>query len=367
MHQIEAMGRNLFTHQHGRGCKFFYAAMVLCFLIASLQASCSPEPGKETTGSGQGISQTYAQDPFTLIQRISKKELTTAEQLEVVLETAVPENTDVEFPSYSASLGDFTLKDTRILPDRMIGSGDTIRVVHQTTYLLEPYLSGTYTIPAMTVIFRDRKNDAEVAKLVTEEIQLPVHSLLTPDASEVEIKDIRPPLSLPPDRIQQFLLGGLVLLMTALVIIGFYYWKKLAAQKIPAAVQLRPEEVALQELDRLLSEDLLARGEIKFFHIRISDILRQYIENRFGLKAPERTTEEFLVALSLAKSSENALLSKHRALLSNFLTQCDLVKFAKHEPSIAESEKTVVICREFIGKTKEKVSRGQGVEESRGG
>jgi hypothetical protein len=43
------------------------------------------------------------------------------------------------------------------------------------------------------------------------------------------------------------------------------------------------------------------------------------------------------------------------------------VKFAKHEPSIAESEKTVVICREFIGKTKEKVSRGQGVEESRGG
>lgn len=367
MHQIEAMGRNLFTHQHGRGCKFFYAAMVLCFLIASLQASCSPEPGKETSERDQGILQSYTQDQFTLIQRTSKKEISIAEQLEVVLETAVPENTDVEFPSYSASLGDFTLKDTRILPDRMTGSGDTIRVVHQTTYLLEPYLSGTYTIPAMTVIFRDRKNDAEVAKLVTEEIQLPVHSLLTPDASVVEIKDIRPPLSLPPDRIQQFLLGGLVLLMTALVISGIIYWHKRAGRKLPPPVQVRPEEIALQELDRLLAEDLLARGEIKFFHIRISDILRQYIENRFGLKAPERTTEEFLVALSLAKSSENALLGKHRALLSNFLTQCDLVKFAKHEPSIAESEKTVVICREFIGETKEKVSRGQGVEESRGG
>ena len=367
MHQIEAMGRNLFTHQHGRSCKFFYAAMVLCFLIASLQASCSPGPGKETSEKDQGILQSYTQDQFTLIQRTSKKEISIAEQLEVVLETAVPENTDVEFPSYSASLGDFSLKDTRILPDRMIGSGDTIRVVHQTTYLLEPYLSGTYTIPAMTVIFRDRKNDADVAKLVTEEIQLPVHSLLTPDASEVEIKDIRPPLSLPPDRIQQFLLGGLVLLMTAIVISGIIYWHKRASRKLPPPVQVRPEEIALQELDRLLSEDLLARGEIKFFHIRISDILRQYIENRFGLKAPERTTEEFLVAVSLAKSSENALLGKHRALLSNFLTQCDLVKFAKHEPSIAESEKTVVICREFIGKTKEKVSRGQGVEESRGG
>jgi len=330
MHQIEAMGRNLFTHQHGRSCKFFYAAMVLCFLIASLQASCSPGPGKETSERDQGILQSYTQDQFTLIQRTSKKEISIAEQLEVVLETAVPENTDVEFPSYSASLGDFSLKDTRILPDRMIGSGDTIRVV---------------------------KNDADVAKLVTEEIQLPVHSLLTPDASEVEIKDIRPPLSLPPDRIQQFLLGGLVLLMTALVISGIIYWHKRASRKLPPPVQVRPEEIALQELDRLLSEDLLARGEIKFFHIRISDILRQYIENRFGLKAPERTTEEFLVALSLAKSSENALLGKHRALLGNFLTQCDLVKFAKHEPSIAESEKTVVICREFIGKTGEEGER----------
>jgi hypothetical protein len=53
-------------------------------------------------------------------------------------------------------------------------------------------------------------------------------------------------------------------------------------------------------------------------------------------------------------------------LLTDFLTQCDLVKFAKHEPSIAECEKTVVICREFIEKMREKDSRGQGFEGSRG-
>ncbi|MDH3866271.1 MAG: hypothetical protein OES39_04160, partial [Desulfobulbaceae bacterium] len=78
--------------------------MVLCFLIASLQASCSPGPEKETSERDQGILQNYTQDQFTLIQRTSKKEISIAEQLEVVLETAVPENTDVEFPSYSASL-----------------------------------------------------------------------------------------------------------------------------------------------------------------------------------------------------------------------------------------------------------------------
>jgi hypothetical protein len=301
------MGRNFFTHQQGRGCRFFYAAMVLCILIASLQASCSLEPEKETEVKNQGIIQNYVQDPFTLIQRTSKNEISIAEELEVILETAVPENTDVDFPSFSASLGDFTLKHTRILPPRMTGSGDSVRVVHQVTYLLEPYLSGTYTIPAMEITFRDRKNEAEVAKLVTVEIQVPVRSLLGPDPATVEIRDISPPLSLPPDRVQQFLVGGLVLLLAALAIIGFYYWKIKAGKKLSTAVQPRPEEIALQELDRLLAEDLLTRGEIKLFHLRISDILRHYMENRFGLKAPERTTEEFLLELSRAKSSANTL------------------------------------------------------------
>jgi hypothetical protein len=325
LQQIQTMGRNFFTHHQGRGCSFFYAAMVLCILIASLQASCSLEPEKEAEVTNQGIIQNYVQDPFTLIQRISKSEISIAEQLEVVLETAVPENTDVEFPSYSASLGDFTLKDTRILPAMMTGSGDTVRVVHRVIYLLEPYLSGTYTIPAMAVTFRDRKNEAEVAKLVTVEIEVPVRSLLGPDAATVEIRDIRPPLSLPPDRIQQFLPGGLVLLLAGLAIIGFYYWKINAGKKLSTAVQPRPEEIALQELDRLLAEDLLTRGEIKLF-----------------------------LELSRAKSSANTLLSSHKVLLTDFLTQCDLVKFAKHEPSIAECKKTVVICREFIEKTREK-------------
>ena len=48
-----------------------------------------------------------------------------------------------------------------------------------------------------------------------------------------------------------------------------------------------------------------------------------------------------------------ALLNNHKTLLADFLSQCDLVKFAKFEPSLTESEKTVVLCREFVEKTKE--------------
>jgi hypothetical protein len=357
MQAMQTMNPKVLIKQADTCWNIFVAPVLLSFLLVFLQASCSVKPEKQEIAGDQGILQKYVQEPFKLIQQASKKDITIAEQLELVLETAVPENIDVAFPTYAASLGDFTLLDTSILPARMTGSGDTTRVVYQVTYLLEPYLSGTYTIPAMTVLFSDKKTGSEVAKIITQEIQVSVHSLLGPDTAAVEIEDIMPPLSLPPDRIQQFLLGGLVLLIATLAIIGFYYWKKIASQKVPAAEQLRPEEIALQDLERLLADDLLARGEIKFFHLRISDILRRYVENRFGLKAPERTTEEFLMELSRAESSSNEILNKHKALLSGFLSQCDLVKFARHEPSIAESQKTVMICREFIEKTKEKGER----------
>ncbi|KPJ99642.1 MAG: hypothetical protein AMJ60_04355 [Desulfobacterales bacterium SG8_35] len=330
-----------------------HAVLMFCVLLVLSLISCTPEPVRQPTAGDQGFSQSYVQDVLILSLHTSKKEITVAGQLELVLEAAVPENVEVQFPVYSASLGDFTLKDSRLDPPRMTGSGDNVRVVHRVTYLLEPYLSGTYSIPAMTVTYRDKNSDMEGKTLATEEIQVSVQSLLEPDTAAVEIKDIRPPLSLPPNRVQQFLVIGLIFLLAALGAAGLLYRKKTAAGKLPAAVQLRPEEIALQELEKLLAENLLARGEIELFHLRISDILRHYIEDRFGLQAPERTTEEFLSELSLAKSSASTLLGSHKTLLADFLAQCDLVKFARHEPTMAESEETVVICREFIEKTKE--------------
>ncbi len=326
--------------------------LALCF-FTMLLISCGEQFIEESPVKDPGFTQNHAQGKINLRLQTSKKEITIAEQLELVLETAVPEDMTVEFPSYSASLGDFTLKDSRLDAPRMTGTGDSVFVVHRITYLLEPYLSGTYSIPAMTVTYTHKNNGSQVKKLVTEEMQVPVQSLLGPDAA-AEIKDIRPPLPLPRNISLLFLVVGLTILFAGLAIAGVIYWKKTAAEKIPAAVQLRPEEIALQELDRLLAEKLLARGEIKLFHLRISDILRRYIENRFGLKAPERTTEEFLTYISIVESSENAPLGSHKALLADFLTQCDLVKFARHEPTVAESEKTVDICREFIEETKEK-------------
>ena len=76
--------------------------------------------------------------------------------------------------------------------------------------------------------------------------------------------------------------------------------------------------------------------------------MRQYIENRFGLHAPERTTEEFLDELR----SSDALEEKFRPLLEEFLTHCDLVKFAEFQPTTADIQKMFDTTKQFIEATR---------------
>ena len=156
--------------------------LALCF-VTMLLISCGGEFIEESPVKDPGFTQNHAQGNITLRLQTSKKEITIAEQLELVLETAIPEDMTVEFPGYSASLGDFTLRDSRLDTPRMTGTGDSVFVVHRITYLLEPYLSGTYSIPAMTVTYTHNQNGSLVKKLVTEEMQVPVQSLLGPDAA----------------------------------------------------------------------------------------------------------------------------------------------------------------------------------------
>ena len=108
-------------------------------------------------------------------------------------------------------------------------------------------------------------------------------------------------------------------------------------------------EWAYAELEQLLALDLIAAGKVKEFYYRLSNIVRHYIENRFGLMAPERTTEEFLVELA----GTDLLVPVHKGLLSHFLDHCDLVKYAKYAPGDPEIKATYESAVRLIDETKE--------------
>jgi hypothetical protein len=115
-----------------------------------------------------------------------------------------------------------------------------------------------------------------------------------------------------------------------------------------AARKKLAHEIAYEELAKLKAMDLPAKGMIKEYYIRLSDIARRYIENRFSYRAPEMTTEEFLNYIKIS----GELGPEHRDLLKNFLTQCDMVKFAKYGPTPLEILDSFKLAEKFVDQTK---------------
>lgn len=119
-----------------------------------------------------------------------------------------------------------------------------------------------------------------------------------------------------------------ILLLAALMVFWIHRRRRRPARP-PVTVALLPHVKALRELARLRASRPRTAAEIDAFYVAVSQVLRVYLEERFGLRAPERTTEEFLLEVETGGP-----LSAAQCLeLRRFLQQCDLVKFARHVPA----------------------------------
>ncbi|MEA2083550.1 MAG: hypothetical protein U9O82_04780, partial [Thermodesulfobacteriota bacterium] len=202
-------------------------------------------------------------------------------------------------------------------------------------------------------------------RIRTKEVKVEVVSMLPDGAVKQDIKDIASQEELPRDlRMIYFAVIAVVVLLFVgggCVLNWLYFRRK--SEPVPPPPE-PPHLTAYRALEELLAGNLLAEGRIKLFHIRVSDILRRYIENRFSLRAPEMTTEEFLAELghttaysygadmfATAARGSRGFRAEHKALLIDFLTHCDLVKFAKHMPTDPEIRTTINLCRQFISET----------------
>jgi replicative DNA helicase len=105
-------------------------------------------------------------------------------------------------------------------------------------------------------------------------------------------------------------------------------------------------QLTLRKLDQLEKEELWQKGFVKDYHSKITDIIREYFEKQFGLPALERTTTESL-----------KLLSKHPQgikvidITSQFLSNADLVKFAKFTPLENVNREMMTQAKEIVNKT----------------
>jgi hypothetical protein len=112
-----------------------------------------------------------------------------------------------------------------------------------------------------------------------------------------------------------------------------------------------PHERALQALQALLSRHLPEQGDVEPYFVELSEILRRYVEDRFGLRAPEQTTEEFLADLQQTAAGRRAIDGAQRDVLREFLGRADLVKFARDEPDVITCVEAADAARTFVVET----------------
>jgi hypothetical protein len=113
-------------------------------------------------------------------------------------------------------------------------------------------------------------------------------------------------------------------------------------EKIPA------HEAAYNRLEELRARYFPRLGLVKEYYFRLSGIIRRYIEDRFLLRAPEMTTEEFLYSMRNA----DMLTGRQKNAIKDFLSRCDMVKFARYAPDSKEIEGVFLAAKQFIDETK---------------
>ncbi|MFA6814710.1 MAG: DUF4381 family protein [Lentisphaeria bacterium] len=289
--------------------------------------------------------------PMTFRIKVNKDKIDLRDKLTMIIEAEAPEKYSFQFPPFGEGLEAFGVLDYHTQEPLLTSEK---KILYKRTYLLDPLLSDIHKIPPIKAIFQEKASPSKKYELETEpfniEVSLPPKDFWT----KLDIDDktaLLPEESLNPFAKRKLYwifetLGTLLLIVIIILLIHYYRRKKQSPPpKIPAHI------IALAALKKLLDEDLIEQNRTKEFYSRISDILRTYIENRFEIKAPEYTTQEFLQKLTTAQT----FIKQQKKLLAHFLEHCDLVKFAEHQPDDSEIQKTFDACKNFIAETQEVV------------
>jgi hypothetical protein len=142
-----------------------------------------------------------------------------------------------------------------------------------------------------------------------------------------EFHDIAPPVDY--SLISPWLIFvGLFFLLTVIGLIVWFLTKSLRRPTPPQP----PRERALALLEQIRTQ-ISAMNPYRF-SIRVSDILRRYVTEQFGLPVTRQTSVEFLNGLR----ASSPFSEDEKSLLEDFLNRCDLIKFARYEATTSDSD-----------------------------
>lgn len=200
---------------------------------------------------------------------------------------------------------------------------------------------------------------ADTLYLETEALLLEVDTFSIEE--HTDLKDVKPLLKAPVTIAElkyyiHYILGFILLVVIIWLLIR--YIRKRKKQPEPESVWEKPDVpahiAAIGSLEKLKAQKLWQQGKVKEYYIILTDIIRHYVEKRFGVGAMEMTTLEIMSAMrnkpEMEQNGEN---------LQWLLQQADLVKFAKYQPSPTENESSMDMAFEFVNNTRQLIQKLQ--------
>ncbi len=158
-----------------------------------------------------------------------------------------------------------------------------------------------------------------------------------------DIHGIKPPEPAGWDPTPMYCAAAGALVVT-MAVFSFFLWKyrrrRLRGGTVP---QFSPEETALAALDELSEAE---RMDGKLFYFRMSAVLRRYIQARYGVYAPEMTTEELLPAIKPLDIDPDL-----KQGLRSLLKTADPIKYAGSTASVRTMKDHLAFARRFVKET----------------
>ncbi len=284
----------------------------------------------------------FAGDPVVRA-RMDSASIWMGEQTRIHLELVQDKNKMISMPVFNDTL----VTGVEILnvskPDTVLLGNDRIQINRD--ILVTSFDSGFYYIPPFRYILN---NDTFSTQTLSLKV-VPVEVDTTQAA--IDIKGVQEPPFVLFDYISDTLLTiiGIIILL-ALIVAGYLYYRK---KKRPEEKTVSPEDLlppherALKALAVLKEDKLWQNGQEKEYYTRLTEILREYIDDRFHINAMEMTSSQILSVLRTNKETKAV-----DTQLKQILEMADFVKFAKMRPLPDDNEATMRDAITFVEETK---------------
>ena len=317
-----------------RAARRLALAAALCALSA-----CNGTTTPDEDASTDAIRRTTSAGPAELVVGVDRTTVEVGERIELTIDVTAETGSAITMPQLEVE-PPLEIVRSSTPPDVPVGSARRWRHVH----VLTSYEPGGFTLPSIVVGAQTSTDEPET--LTVDPIDVTIVSVLEPDEADA-VPALRDPAEIDlPRHIPWWWYaiagaGAIIVIVAVLVLIRWMM------RPTPVPPPPPPHERALAELRELAAAGLLDRGEIAPYYERLSWIVRTYLEGRYGLMAPERTTKEFLNDAA----HHPALAGEDQRELASFLRAADMAKFAQYQPPRADSESALDAAQQFVERT----------------